>query len=93
MNLRKFLIATVSALLASQVKGKTIHNSCLELSDLATGQEIGEFVSNEWFLTSKAVTDQMRLYSITTCTDTVSDNVTGIQFSMALNPDDRVNKV
>ena len=86
MNLRKALISTASALLASQVNSKPIHNSCLKLSNLTTGQEMGKYVSNEGFLTSKAVTDDMRLHSITTCMDPDSDKVTGLQFSMQYSP-------
>ena len=73
------------ALVTSQVGAKTIHNSCLVLSNQTAGLETGTFMTNEDQLTSSAVTDEMRLHSITTCSDS-TDSVTGLQFFLASNP-------
>jgi hypothetical protein len=43
----KALIATVAALFASQAEAKSIHNSCLRLSDATAGTETGEYFTNE----------------------------------------------
>ena len=49
------------------------------------GIEEGDFMTNEDQLTSRAISDDMRLHSITTChTD---GRVTGLQFHMALDPE------
>jgi hypothetical protein len=60
------------------------------MSDAVAGIEEGTFVTNEDQLTSKAVSDDMRLHSITTChTD---GKVTGLQFHMALDPEEAVDE-
>ena len=48
------------------------------------GVEQGTFITNEDQLTSGAVSDEMRLHSITTCH--TEGKVTGMQFHMALDP-------
>jgi len=78
------LISTVAAFMATQAEAKSIHNSCLTMSDLTAGSETGAFVTNEDQLTSSAVTDEMRLHSITTCH--TEGQVTGLQFHMAMDP-------
>jgi hypothetical protein len=86
----KTLIATSAAFLASQTEAKSIHNSCLMLSDDVAGAETGEFITNEDQLTSSTVTDEMRLHSIMTChTD---GTVTGLQFFMAMDPYNAVDE-
>lgn len=64
-NLTKSLIFT--ALMAIHAEAKSVHNSCLTMSDATAGDETGEFMTNEDQLTSSAVTDEMRLHSVTTC--------------------------
>ena len=86
----KALISTAFALVASNTDAKAIHNSCLTMSDQTAGAETGTFMTNEAQLTGSTVTDQMRIHSITTCTDT--DYVSGLQFIMALNPYESVDE-
>jgi len=64
-TLTKSLLFT--ALMAIHAESKSIHNSCLTMSDATAGDETGEFMTNEDQLTSSAVTDEMRLHSVTTC--------------------------
>ena len=60
------------------------------MSDAVAGVEQGEYMTNEAQLTSKSVSDDMRLHSITTChTD---GRVTGLQFHMALDPNEAVDE-
>jgi len=77
ISFNRLLISTAAALIASQAEAKSIHNSCLQLSDNVEGNESGEFMTNEDQLTTAAFSDDMRLHSFTTCTDD-QDNVTGI---------------
>merc|ERR1712013_462678 len=86
----KVLISSAFALLASTSEAKSIHNSCLTMSDQTAGAEDGEFITNEDQLTSNAVTDQMRIHSIKTCM--TRGEVTGLQFIMALNPYESVDE-
>jgi len=74
-------LLTATALLATQSEAKTIHNSCLRLTDATEGESVGEFFTNEAQLTTAAYSDDMRLHGIKTCHN--SGKVTGIQFFMA----------
>ena len=60
------------------------------MSDAVAGVEQGEFMTNEAQLTSKSVSDDMRLHSITTCHR--DGRVTGLQFHMALDPNEAVDE-
>ena len=83
-------IATLAAFAPIKADAKSIHNSCLTMSDAVAGIEEGDFMTNEDQLTSRAVTDDMRLHSITTChTD---GKVTGLQFHMALDPAEAIDE-
>ena len=83
-------IATLAAFAPIKAEAKSIHNSCLTMSDAVAGIEEGDFMTNEAQLTSRAVTDDMRLHSITTChTD---GKVTGLQFHMALDPAEAIDE-
>lgn len=79
------LLATGAVFLASQTEAKNIHNSCLELSDDMEGHDGGEFMTNEDQLTQYGMDDTMRLHSFTTCMND-SDEVTGIQLTLAIDP-------
>jgi len=47
ISFNNLLISTVAALIASQAEAKSIHNSCLNLSDNTEGNESGDFMTNE----------------------------------------------
>ena len=84
-NISKVFISTVAFFLASETEAVPIHNSCLVLSDITAGYENGEFMTNEDQLTSSIVTDDMRIHSFKTCTNS-NGFITGLQFFMAANP-------
>ena len=83
-------VIAMFGLIASQVEAKSIHNSCLTMSDKVAGIEQGTFMTNEDQLTSKAVSDDMRLQGITTCH--TEGRVTGLQFHMALDPYEAIDE-
>ena len=65
---------------------KSISPECLLLSyDNKVGQGVGEFHSNADTLASSAVSDDMRLHSLTVCTDD-EDKLAGLNFHLASNP-------
>lgn len=84
------ILVALFGLIGNQAEAKSIHNSCLTMSDQVAGIEEGTFVTNEDQLTSRAVSDDMRLQGITTCH--TEGKVTGLQFHMALDPYEAVDE-
>ena len=66
-------------------EAKQISETCLHLSNELVGQETGDYVSNSSQLTSPDISDQMRLHSVTTCTNS-DGSVTGLQLFLSLDP-------
>ena len=80
MKTFKNLITVQSLTLA-----KSIHPSCLLLNfDNKIGQGVGDFISNADILSSLAVTEDMRLHSMTVCTNE-NDKLDGLNFHVAEN--------
>ena len=66
-SIKQTIVSLVASCLAYQVESKSIHNSCLMMSDQVAGVDEGTFITNEDQLTSESFSDEMRLHSITTC--------------------------
>ena len=86
-SFNKVLISTVVALMTSEAQANDIHRSCLQLSDTTIGKGtviygVPVHFSNNAQLTKDYMSEDMRLYSFTTC-ENADGNITGLQFFLS----------
>ena len=83
--MRRFNVIILAASCSAIGEAKQIHETCLHLSDDTAGQERGEYISNVSQLVDPAVDDQMRIHSVTTCTDS-ENSVIGLKLFLSVDP-------
>ena len=71
--LNRVFTTSIISLLTSYANAKAVDSSCLILSDTAAGQQTGSEFTHEIQLVTESITDDMRMYYVTMCTDAAED--------------------